>query len=469
MNRITPITAVSWNLRRRRCAVIARLVVMWGCCTLLLGCGSSREQETTSTVTAVERLTVPPALELTGVDLPVRQALDAAAADIRHSPDSAAAWGKLGQLLLAHKVQCEVGLAALVQAELREPSQPRWPYLQGHELASHDPPAAVTKLQRAVELGGPEVQTSRLLLAETLAAEGRTDEALQLADAVLAGTSFSARAELLRGRLLLAQGKLDDAQAALERTLGDSASVKRAWELLAQVHQRRDAAGAAQQALQAAAASPPGRNWLDVYAQDMLHHRQGRREDLEVADRLLAQNQPQDALIRIQATLSRYPDFGWAWLLKGRAHLALSQPQPAVAALKRSLELLPESVESHFYLGAALLQRNQLSAAAASFRRAAEITPDFAEAWYQLAECESKLAHPDQAITALRQAVQAKPQYDAAQYRLAQLLHARGDHASALPHAQAAAQLLPQNPAPRRLIEEINTALPGSPKPPSQP
>lgn len=417
---------------------------------VLTGC----RQSTTSS----ELLTEAPAINLDPLDPPVKKAFEEAQGAVRAEPQSGNAWGQLGKLLLAHEVATDAALTCLAQAELRQPSWPEWPYLQGVSLARSDPERALPKLRRAVELGGEEELTARMRLAETLAAEEQLDAAQQEANYVLARSPASSRARLLLGRMFLQNGKLPDAREALEKVRTDPRARPAALALLAEVYERLGEMDESRRAAQAAGVNPAAHGavaWPDKFADEVIQLRRGRRAELAVADGLLAQNRPHEALAALKTTLEQYPELGWAWLLSGRAHLALADARKAEADLRRSIDLLPESVESHFYLGAALVAQERLLEAAAAFRRATEITPDFALAHYYLAECQSKLGEVDGAVSSLRRAVAAKPDLAAGHIFLARLLHQRGETIEALSHAQAALQLQPKNAQTRRLFDEI--------------
>ena len=395
----------------------------------------------------------PPAVDLSPLDGPVREAIEEAQKAVRAEPQSAAKWGELGKLLLAHELPIDAALECLAQAERRQPGSPEWPYLQGVWLARSDPERGIAKMRRAVELGGDEEMTARMRLAETLAAEEQLIAAQREVDYVLARSPGSARARLLVGRLALSQGKLEEARDALEKAQSDPLARPAALALLAEVHQRL---GTPNPALQGKAGVGRALAWPDKYADDVTAMRRGRRAELAVADALLARNRPTEALAAAKSTIERYPEFGWAWLLSGRAHLQLNDARQAEKDLRRSIELLPDSVESHFYLGAALVGQGRTADAAEAFRRAAEITPDFAQAHYYLAECQAKLGVMDQAVASYRRAVAGKPDFVAAHMALARLLRTRGEVDEAREHAQAAVAVEPGNAEARRILAELS-------------
>src|SRR5262245_2511579 len=114
-----------------------------------------------------QRAPEPPAVDLGGVDPAVTAAIETARAKVRQSPRSAAAWGLLGQVLVAHDFRADA-LTCFAEAERFDPRDPRWPHYQGLTLYLGDPNAALPKLRRAVELCGDNPAAPRLVLAEAL-------------------------------------------------------------------------------------------------------------------------------------------------------------------------------------------------------------------------------------------------------------------------------------------------------------
>src|SRR5438270_5558930 len=117
------------------------------------------------------RSPAPPDVDLAGVDPAIVQAIDAARAEVRAAPRSAATWGRLGMVLRAHDFAAEAN-ACFAQAERLDASDPRWPYLHGLTVALTDRDAAIPLLQRAADRS-PFNPTPRLRLAEVLLQQGR--------------------------------------------------------------------------------------------------------------------------------------------------------------------------------------------------------------------------------------------------------------------------------------------------------
>src|SRR5262249_37351891 len=102
-----------------------------------------------------------------------------AARQVEMEPRSAAAWGEYGIVLRAYRQHAEADRCLQVAVDL-DPTDGRWPYLIGIQLADADPTAAVAWLERAargaVPAGAGEPVLARL--AEPLLAAGRPADAL---------------------------------------------------------------------------------------------------------------------------------------------------------------------------------------------------------------------------------------------------------------------------------------------------
>src|SRR5438132_10030686 len=158
----------------------------------------------------------PPPVSFVEVDPALAGAIQAASRDVWWHPHSAAAWARLGQLLRAHLYTSESNLC-FAQAGRLDPTDSRWPYLQGLSLQSDDPEAAVRHLQRAVALCGSVPDAPELCLAEVCLQQGRQADAEQHFRHVLQNDPDNARAHLGLGRLDQQRSRLADGLAHLNR------------------------------------------------------------------------------------------------------------------------------------------------------------------------------------------------------------------------------------------------------------
>src|SRR5262245_34900950 len=93
----------------------------------------------------------PPVLALEGVDPDVARAVNDALEGVRREPRSGAAWGQLGMVLRAHRLDAEAS-GCFDQAAALDPDSPRWAYFRADLLLAQDFNAALPPLRRAVEL-----------------------------------------------------------------------------------------------------------------------------------------------------------------------------------------------------------------------------------------------------------------------------------------------------------------------------
>ena len=152
----------------------------------------------------------PPDAPVDETDPAVASAVRIARQRVLKAPRSAEAWGDLGKAFIANELE-DQSQTCFAQAEQLDPSDPHWPYYQGGTLINRgDRQGAIPYLERAVErderTSHPE-DTPRLLLADTLLALGRGDEAEEHYRHVLDRHPDDPRAHFGLG--LLASGRED--------------------------------------------------------------------------------------------------------------------------------------------------------------------------------------------------------------------------------------------------------------------
>ena len=397
----------------------------------------------------------PPTIDLTGVDSAVCQRVDSARRAILQSPDSAAAWGKLGMVLMSHGLSLEAATACLAQAERLEPRQPRWPYLQAIAVLKTDPEFAIPKLQRAVELCDCDPDAPRLQLGEELFDRGRFDEAAQQFRRIIQKQPANARASLGLGRIAFEKGALAESISHLEPCLSTAHTRKAANLLLAQIHQRLGNKSAAEQARRQAAGLLNDKAWPDPFQEEVEQQRVGKQAVLARADHLIHQGRYPEALRLLQRTLQDYPDSPWAWVMTARAYLGGNDLPAAERAARKATEFGPDVPEAQYYLGVALILQKNYQAATSCFRKATELKPDFALAHYNLGHSLKEQGDDASAIAAFRTAINCKPDEGRAHFNLAKLLVKKGQRDDALVHLRHAVRLNPTDPAAKMLLEQV--------------
>lgn len=396
----------------------------------------------------------PPLPDLSGADPAVVQAVEEAHAAVRQQPRSAAAWGHLGRVLLVHAFQGEAQ-TCFAEAERLDPREPRWPYYQGLTLARGDPEAAIPKLRRALELGGEASGATRLRLGELLQTQGRLDEAEEQFRVLAERDPSHPRAALGLGRVAWERGELRPSLTHLQLAAGSPFTRQHAHLLLAEVHERLGDRAAASRDLQRAAELPDDVGWHDPFLEEVEQLLVGRRSRLEHADRLLAQDRPDEAVAFLQQAARDYPDADSVWVSLGRALTRQGDLAAAERALRRAVQLAPEAAEARFQLGVTLFRQEAYPAAAECFRQAAERKPGYALAYYNLGHCLRLQGDRAGAIEACHRAVRCRPQFAEAHLQLADLLVQEGRPAEAREHVRQVLLLKPADEHARQLLEKL--------------
>jgi tetratricopeptide (TPR) repeat protein len=427
----------------------------------------------------------PPEVALADADPEFVAAVEAARGQVQREPYSAAAWGRLGEVLRAAEYRDQAAVC-FAQATRLDPKSVRWPYLQGETLQQRDPDAALAPLRRAVALcGGDDADAlfPRLRLGELLLARGEYDEAEAQLQAALKGDPDNASVHLDLGLLACERGDLEGALEHLRPPQVSQYSPftrKRASARLAEVYQRRDDAAAAARTSKQAADLPPDAHWLDPILLEVLQREVGRPARFHEVERLEAQGNYPEAARQLQEMVAQAPDYR-ACVALGKDLGKLGDYQGAEQALRLAIRLEPDNAQAHYRLGMLFwvqargawekeADRDRARAwfrdAAAAARQALVHKPDYAEAHMILGDSLMHLGERAEGLAALRRAVQCGPDLADVHFYLGEALAEDGQEAEARAQLEQAVQLAgPGNPQPRQALERLNAAgkTPGKP------
>jgi cytochrome c-type biogenesis protein CcmH/NrfG len=357
----------------------------------------------------------PPQPELTGADPEVAEAVTEARDGVLRAPRSAAAWGRYGQVLRAHDYGAEAN-RCFAEAERLAPDEPRWPYLHGLTLVLTEPGPGIDCLERAVRLPGPDAR--RLRLAEVLLEQGRLDEAEAHLQRALERDSDSCRARLGLAQVAFAREAWRDGLKRLDGCMRDKHCRKRAATLSAEAWGRLNVAVSAERLLKQAAALPDDRPWPDPFVQEVERMQVGQRLALVQADALARQGRGPEAVALLEETVRRHPNSGQAWLLLGQTWVGLKDPGRAEQALGQAVQVAPETVEAWFQLGVARFFLGKARSAADAFREAIRLKPDHALAHFNLGHCLKQTGDAAGAADEFRAALRCRPNYEPARKAL---------------------------------------------------
>ncbi|MBL9127880.1 MAG: tetratricopeptide repeat protein [Verrucomicrobiales bacterium] len=432
--RATPVSVSgSGGAVRRRKPVLAGFLLALACAVGLGAVWWSR------------RAPPPPAIDLSGATGPVRRTVETHLAALREQPRSAWAWGRLGSVLHAYRMNAPA-LRALAEAERRDPSNPRWPYLQALVLGPSEPARAIALLRRTVVLVGDQPPAPRLRLARALAEQGRWDEARPEIEALLRSDPSPAHALLLAAQDARQRGDLAGAIAWARRASVQEATAKPGWNLLASLLTRTgDAAGAAE-AVERARTASGGDLFVDPFDAEALALREDPMALSERVHPLMARGQTTAAAEVVARMIADHPDYPDTWLAAGRLEYLRKDLEKAEAHLRKHLELDASSVQGRFQLGMVLLARNRNAEAADVFETAVRAKPDLGPAWHNRGLALGRLGRVDEALAAFREVLRCSPEHLDAYVLAADLQIRKGNRAEALTLLQRAERLNPTDP-----------------------
>ncbi len=410
----------------------------------------------------------PPVVPPDGLEPAVAAAIQQATEEVRQSPRSAAAWGKLGTLLRAYRFFPEAE-TCLARAEQLDPTDPRWPYHQGAIRAVDDLEAALPKWQRALQLGGDHRDAIRLRLASALLELGRSEEAQAQYDELLKQHPADPQAHLGLARLAAERGDWPDSLAHLRYAANSPATRKAAATLSATVHQRRGDPAAAQQAARQAAELPDDAAEGAPFADELERLRVDKRARLSRAEQEFHRGRTQEAVAAMLQLLREDPDFDLAWRALGLAYFGLGNDDGAERAFQELVRLRPDAADGYQYLGSVALNRGRLDRAAENLERAIALKPDYALAYVNLGLCRKARSDRAGAAQAWRAALNIRPNLGDAHRLLGESLAQDGRTAEARAHLRQAVEADPSDKAARDLLKKLDAPPPSAPSPPSEP
>ncbi len=386
---------------------------------------------------------VPPDPQGEHLEQSVLLAIKAMRERVLKEPESANAWGSLGEAFLGNEIEEEARIC-FVEAERLEPGNPRWPYFQGIISVNRgDRVAAIPYFQRAVERGQQEPEANRvtrIVLAETLHFLGKPDQAGDYVLEVLAADPQNVRAHFLAGLIAIGREEWETARAHLLKCLGSPFARQRARIQLAAVSLRLGDAGKAEELQQEANRLPADADWFDPYIREYLEMAVKKKSRYKLAESLEASGRFAEAA-RILGPMTReFPDDDMPHLMFGRQCARLGDYVNAEKSLRRALLLAPQKVQAHYFLSLMLVmkgdslegQNNRAQALAcfeeadARARKALELKPDYGLAHMALGLALKRRDKLLEAAAELQEAVRCTPEHSEIHWQLAEVLFEQG-------------------------------------------
>jgi Flp pilus assembly protein TadD len=397
----------------------------------------------------------PPRVDTVGLEASVVKEIDEATLEVRETPQSGSAWGKLASILM-HYEFVEEARTAFRQAARLAPQDPRWPYLHGVLLMNRDTSAAFEELGRSVTLSGGNPDMPRLRLAQFLAERGRTDDADRQFEILRRNVPGHPPASLGLARIRHAQGRSAECTNLLTECLNDPHTAKSASALLAAVLQSLGQIGAADASARRSAALPADTPWPDPYWTEASRHRISRKARIEEAELLLDEGRTGDAISALTVLTVEHPEDSEPWYLLGWALNQQKDGAAAERALREHLRL-SESPKGLAQLGVSLLIQQRFAEAIEVLEKAVEVKPTWRELHSNLGFACVQLGRDDQAIAHYRNALAQDPNHVPSHTALAELLVRRGKMVEARAALREALEISPTDERARAVLLKLDS------------
>lgn len=401
------------------------------------------------------------------------------------APDSHEAWGHLGMVLHAHRLESDAVVCYRRAAELA-PSEFRWHYLLAHALRFTDAAGALTEAEVASRLD-PSYAPVHVLSGQLLEGASQPEEALSRYQKAAEIDRENAMAAFGLGRIHLARGELEDALkhlllardlsqdapaihgalAQAYRQLGDRDSALRENRLASEVtetipirdpiHYAMRKESVSSTALLERAIEADGAG--DFKAAEPLYEElvRLRPEDANIharfGDTLARQSKIQPAKEQYQAALSINSALPSAHYGLGNMLNFEGDYDGAARQYRAALETRPEHVPTLVNLSGLLAFQGQLGEAALLCQRALALDPKGFDPNFHLGRVMIQQSKFRDAIPFLGSAIAARPDSGPAHLQLSIALVGIGDYRAAWAHVERAQSLGEKVPQP--LVDEL--------------
>jgi tetratricopeptide (TPR) repeat protein len=362
-----------------------------------------------------------PQINTAAADAEVAAAIDKARGDVASSPRSGVAWGEYAMLLHANGFD-EAADECYAAAQLLEPGEPNWPYLQGylHHNGPGGPDRALSCFQRAAELSPPD-SMAHVRLADILLAQGELDRAEQRYQELAASGSGEAYAQFGLARIAAARNRLQESLQHLSAIVDDPLVRKRAATLRASIYERLGNQALAEQERQRLAALPEDHMRPDDPMEQVISRQIGVRAMIAKAQVLQQAKQVRQMVTVLRETVERYPKSDVAWASLATALTVTGDIDGAERAFDRSIELAPKTVKYRMMLGKLLTGRQRFDEALDQLRTAVRLNPRDGLAHLALGECLLEKGDDSAAAEAFEATLRYIPHQAAARKYLDQL------------------------------------------------
>jgi tetratricopeptide (TPR) repeat protein len=141
-------------------------------------------------------------------------------------------------------------------------------------------------------------------------------------------------------------------------------------------------------------------------------------EGMQLANRLLVQNKPAEAVEILKEIVQRNPEDEDVRYNLGIALSRLGQNEEAAKEYREALRIFPDYAEAHNNLGNLLLQMGDREEATKHLEAAVKITPEYAIGWNNLGKSLREIGRTNEAREAFAKAVKFDTNYWQAHFNL---------------------------------------------------
>lgn len=373
--------------------------------------------------------------------------------ELRRQPRSASAWGKYGEVLMAHEWNAEA-LQCFAEASRLEPTNMRWPYLSAVLLDRRDPVEAVLKYEQAKRLD-PKYAPLYQRLGTTLQRLNRNQDA-EAAYRMASQLSPTDPQPLIGlARLASLRKAWQESADLLEQAVKQAPNNR---EALVELTRTRVVLGTAQSLTrEAQAALLSGEKYqpmVDPILESTRTHEAASRMDAMKADAAAAGGDPQKAAEAFVELIKKRPDLARPRLNLATIYMSLGQTPLAMVTLREMVQLFPDDPTGHLMLSYALEASRSPAEARKEVREAIRLKPDYADAHFALGMASEQDGEMDAAIAAYRMAVQSNERHLQARVALGLAFQKQGKLDKAIEELTAAVRLAPGDRVPKSYLEK---------------
>ena len=353
------------------------------------------------------------------------QATESAQKAVAEAPDTADAWGALGNVYLVHGWEAEAA-RCYQRAVNISPTEFRWFYYLGLSTYKANAQIAVDAFKTAIALD-PKYPPLYVNYAHALRRLGQFEEARQQLLHVIELDPNNPFAELALGEISLAAKNFDDARIHLERALELNPDQSEAHAAMAQVSLALGDKEAASH--HAKAARKPSKHtemddplWWEVVRVGVTAKRYAER-----GTRYMKTGDFKSAATELSVAASSKPKDAEIWFNYGIVLLNTNRHSKAREALEHALFIIDENdleggmspktpkeiafleVNSNYNLGYVYERLSERAKAMAAYKRAIELKPDFAHAHSGLGVLYARTGRIREGIALCKKATQLAP------------------------------------------------------------